>query len=36
MHNISFTPLEILFGLLITVGIALFVVACWRNIKRNN
>lgn len=28
------TPLGVLFGLLAVGGIVLFIVACWRNIKR--
>ncbi len=35
MRLSSLNPLSILFGLMATVGIVVFFVACWRNIKRD-
>ena len=34
MQNLSFTLLEVLFGLLAVAGITLFLAACWRNVKK--
>ena len=33
MRQYTLTPLFVLFGLLAVVGIAIFIVSCWRNIK---
>lgn len=36
MDIANLTPQEIFLGLLAVVGIAIFFVACWRNIKRHD
>lgn len=36
MRLFPLTPLGALFGLLAVVGIVVFIVACWRNIKQDD
>ena len=36
MRLFPLTPLGVLFGLLAVVGIVVFIVACWRNIKQDD
>ena len=36
IQDLSLSPLECLLGLLVLVGIALFVVTCWRNVRHRN
>ena len=36
MRLFPLTPLGVLFGLLAVLGIVVFIVACWRNIKQDD